>query len=67
MTVLLPAHDGDNQTDESDHTHKVDVHLALGILNGGELERSAYAHSGVAYKGVYAALGLNYLCYGILE
>jgi hypothetical protein len=48
-------------------THKIHVHLALGILDRSVLQWPAYSHSGVVDENVNAALSLDNLIHGGLH
>ena len=54
---------------EAHHSHPVDVHLAACVLEGAELQRTAYAHTGIVDEDVDASLGIDDLldgCFTVL-
>jgi hypothetical protein len=67
MSVTLTAHYGNYLVKESHHTHEIDIHLKTGIVRGSKLQRSAYAHSGIADKSVNAAFGFQDLVYSAFQ
>ena len=64
---MLAAHQGYDVVQEPHHAHPVDVHLGAGIFEAAELQRPAYAHTGVVDEHVYPALCVCHAADGGLD